>query len=122
MLPRLTEPTVNRYTREGIIRDVRSGKRILHITTHRNAHRDFQDIAAAGEPWTRTVRSNGHQRLEHASGGVIYFRSTYSHSSRGLAVDVVHIADHATGDNPDSLATLAACTYGSTCGEVMRIT
>ena len=91
---------MNRYATEGVLRDALAGKRILvacrdgiHV---RNALSDMmRTIEGVGIDDAKVKTYGASAKIELPNDRVIYFHRAVSHGIRGLAVDVLVLADGA---------------------------
>lgn len=99
---------MNKYALDGIIADAKRGTSILYVahtsTDVKAAHRYVLDAIGAEE--VTSCRANGRERVEFKGAGEIRFISSSSTSGRGHAVDVVYVADHRDGSNPNVMQGL----------------
>lgn len=108
---------MNRYVLDGVLADMRAGRRVLIVgETQRHARHSFNELADRVGADAQVVRANGRERIQHVGGGSIVFSSLGSGSARGLSFDVVFIDADAL---PNQIAQLTPCV-ASSGGEVMR--
>jgi hypothetical protein len=81
---------MNRYEFDGMLADLRDGKLVLHVVGTEYEVDAIIDQAADAldADVTRIVRSNGLERIEVASGGVLRVRSAHR-SFRGVPCEVL---------------------------------
>lgn len=113
---------MNRYVADGIVGDAESGLRVLYVgDTHvgtREAFNMIQERATLlGAKLSLVVKANGGERIEHESGGRVYFVSSRSRGGRGLAVDVLFIDADLTLEQYHAVLPSVST---SPCGEVIR--
>lgn len=107
---------MNRYVVDGILADMRAGRRVLVVAqTVRMARFAFNEVAAAAVEGETVRRANGRERITHPDGGWIRFCSVSGHGARGLAADVVFIDADPTMEQLAELVPVAASG-----GEVFR--
>lgn len=115
---------MNRYAVEGVLRDARSGKRILWVElTERGARQALADVeAAVGADAVKIVRGIGREKVTLPGGGAVTFVSVLGTGYRGQSADVIYIAGGAYDAlcYVDRLADLLPAIAASEHGEVIR--
>jgi hypothetical protein len=89
---------MNRYVVEGVLRDARSGKRVVWIAWNMDEAREAYEAVASSRTEAECVHwENGKTWLMLPSGGWVRFVHASCPSYRGLVADVVFI-DPTAGD------------------------
>lgn len=107
---------MNRYTREGIARDLVAGKRVVFVhlaATCVAALHDLCDLPGV----TDVRRVRGQERIEHESGGAVIFRHGSRGAFHGLSCDVAYLGHPQARIDPDVI-TDAHVAVGAS-GEVI---
>lgn len=83
---------MNRYAAEGISNDAYdAGLRIAVLSDSARGARDaFDEIEAHAAGASRIRRTNGAERIDYPSGGVITFHRSIDHL-RGVSADIVYL-------------------------------
>ncbi|MEE6295185.1 hypothetical protein [Georgenia wangjunii] len=82
---------MNRYLIEGILRDVRAGKRVVIMGRLAIGSNAFEHLTAATDDWVRVRRTSGRESAEHPSGGSVLVRAATPGFHRPRADVVVTI-------------------------------
>lgn len=85
---------MNRYVVDGLLADMRQGKRVLYLAANLDQARDVLDqLQAELLPDEKGRRAHGMERVESPTGGFIKLQSVGS-SGCGMSPDVVVIDAH----------------------------
>ena len=107
---------MNRYVADGMLADMREGKRVLYLGMSRNIAREVLGVLAEnantglGE---KVRRAHGAERIDSPTGGFIKLQSVGS-SGRGMSVDVVVLDGEPTMRQWEDIAVLVST------GELIR--
>lgn len=111
---------MNRYALQGIANDAEKGKRVVAVMPRAEVREALARVESmGGESVTRATRSNGAERVDFASGGAVVFAGSRTGALRGMAADIVYLADQRDGNDPRTIEDARLVT-ASTGGEVIR--
>lgn len=112
---------LNRYMVEGILDDIITRRRVAILTAPVRVNAWLATFSATAEKnpafGFKVYRANGRERVEHASGGVVYILR-HASELRGMSVDVLIFDRGVTQDEFETHAL--PCVAAGDPGEVMR--
>jgi len=113
---------MNKYAARALSESAQRGRHILVIVeAAEEAAHTINLFEEHGKGIRRTLRSNGSQRVDFESGGVITIRTRRSQRHRGLIADTVFLdAGIDQTMSSDEYRSLAACVAASPTGELVR--
>ena len=112
---------MNRYALQGITSDAEKGRRVVIVAPRTEVREALARVESlGGESVTRVTRSNGAERIDFASGGAVAFAGSHTGAMRGMAADVVYLADQRDGNDPRTIEDARLVTATSASGEVIR--
>lgn len=113
---------MNRFVREGIVREGQQGKRVLCIIPSREVPYVLNAIASSSDGVSSVRRAHGDQSITFDSGGKITFAHPERGGLRGHAADLVVIDDVYYRDNMQTIYKELRPALSASGGEMVTYT